>query len=71
MQIIVPEGIEAIPSPRRRSYQLGLLRFVFRHQECGVSPGSLPHPPGHGGEDVICQRIIDVLGGSQAQAVER
>src|SRR6266850_6240123 len=39
VEVIVPEGIEAIAALRWRAYQVGLLPLVFRHHEGGAPMG--------------------------------
>ena len=70
VEVVVPERVKAIAALRRGADQLGVLRLVLAHQQGGAATRRLPHPAGHGRQNVVRRSVIDVLRGIDAQAVE-
>jgi hypothetical protein len=70
VEVVVPEGVEAVAACRERSHEADVLRLVFRHQQRRALPRRAAHAAAERGQDVLRGGVVDLLGRVQPEPVK-
>ncbi len=70
VEVVVPEGVDAVAALLRWPHEPRLLRLVLRDQDDGALAGRASRLARDGGQDVLRRGVVHALGGVETEAVE-